>query len=162
MIGSTVKAIGARRHNLFQGICVTALASAIAMPASAQDAAVQTAASEEAAAEDVVITGARRNLESAQNRKRNADTVVDSITAEDIGSFPDKSVAEALQRVPGITVNRFSGTDDTSHFSAEPSGVIIRGLNQVRSEFNGRDTFSANSSRGLSWQDISPDRKAHV
>ncbi|PJI88369.1 TonB-dependent receptor [Sphingomonas koreensis] len=157
MIGSTVKAIGARRHNLFQGICVTALASAIAMPASAQDAAVQTAASEEAAAEDVVITGARRNLESAQNRKRNADTVVDSITAEDIGSFPDKSVAEALQRVPGITVNRFSGTDDTSHFSAEPSGVIIRGLNQVRSEFNGRDTFSANSSRGLSWQDISPE-----
>lgn len=157
MIGSTVKAIGARRHNLFQGICVTALASAIAMPASAQDAAVQTAASEEAAAEDVVITGARRNLESAQNRKRNADTVVDSITAEDIGSFPDKSVAEALQRVPGITVNRFSGTDDTAHFSAEPSGVIIRGLNQVRSEFNGRDTFSANSSRGLSWQDISPE-----
>jgi len=156
MIGSTVRAIGTRR-NLFHGICVTALASAIATPASAQDTAVQTAASEEVAGEDVVITGARRNLESAQNRKRNADTVVDSITAEDIGSFPDKSVAEALQRVPGITVNRFSGTDDTAHFSAEPSGVIIRGLNQVRSEFNGRDTFSANSSRGLSWQDISPE-----
>lgn len=156
MIGSTVRAMGTRR-NLFHGICVTALASAIATPASAQDTAVQTAASEEVAAEDVVITGARKNLESAQNRKRHADTVVDSITAEDIGSFPDKSVAEALQRVPGITVNRFAGTDDTAHFSAEPSGVIIRGLNQVRSEFNGRDTFSANSSRGLSWQDISPE-----
>ncbi|RZI60147.1 MAG: TonB-dependent receptor, partial [Zymomonas sp.] len=99
----------------------------------------------------------RANLDSAQNRKRNADTVVDSISAEDIGSFPDKSVAEALQRVPGVTVVRFAGTDDTSHFSAEPSGVIVRGLPQVRSEFNGRDTFSANSSRGLSWQDISPE-----
>ena len=155
MIGSTVTAAGAR-HKLFQGICVAALASAIAMPASAQEAAAQAAASEDTA-EDVIITGARKNLESAQNRKRHADTVVDSITAEDIGSFPDKSVAEALQRVPGITVNRFAGTDDTSHFSAEPSGVIVRGLNQVRSEFNGRDTFSANSSRGLSWQDISPE-----
>jgi iron complex outermembrane recepter protein len=157
MIGSTIKAAGAR-HNLFHGICVTALASAIAMPASAQEVAAQAAAAnDESVGEEVIITGARRNLESAQNRKRNADTVVDSITAEDIGSFPDKSVAEALQRVPGITVNRFAGTDDTSHFSAEPSGVIIRGLNQVRSEFNGRDVFSADSSRGLSWQDISPE-----
>lgn len=155
MIGSTVKAAGIRR-NLFQGVCVTALIGAIVVPAAAQEVAAQAAAAEETG-EDVVITGARKNLESAQNRKRNADTVVDSITAEDIGSFPDKSVAEALQRVPGITVNRFSGTDDTAHFSAEPSGVIIRGLNQVRSEFNGRDTFSANSSRGLSWQDISPE-----
>jgi len=87
---------------------------------------------------------------------------MDSITADEIGSFPDKSVAGALARVPGITVSRFSGTDDTSHFSAEPSGVIIRGLPQVRSEFNGRDTFSANSGRGLSWQDISPELLAGV
>ncbi|MFL9839969.1 TonB-dependent receptor [Sphingomonas sp. ST-64] len=149
MIERTLKAAHGRR--LMHGICVAALASAISAPALAQDAAEQDDS------DTVVITGIRDNLESAQNRKRYADTVVDSITAEDIGSFPDKSVAEALQRVPGITVIRFAGTDDTSHFSAEPSGVIIRGLNQVRSEFNGRDTFSANSSRGLSWQDISPE-----
>ena len=144
------------RHGLLQGICVAALASAITLPAAAQDSAAPVSA-DDANPEDIVVTGIRANLESAQNRKRTADTVVDSITAEDIGSFPDKSVAEALQRVPGITVIRFAGTDDTSHFSAEPSGVIVRGLNQVRSEFNGRDTFSANSSRGLSWQDISPE-----
>jgi TonB-dependent receptor len=64
--------------------------------------------------------------------------------------------------VPGITVNRFAATSDTAHFSAEPSGVIIRGLPQVRSEFNGRDTFSANSSRGLSWTDITPELLAGV
>lgn len=130
---------------------VAALTAGVATPAWAQDA------QESDSGDEVVVTGQRANLDSAQNRKRNADTVVDSISAEDIGSFPDKSVAEALQRVPGVTVVRFAGTDDTSHFSAEPSGVIVRGLPQVRSEFNGRDTFSANSSRGLSWQDISPE-----
>ncbi|MFN6936202.1 MAG: TonB-dependent receptor, partial [Tsuneonella sp.] len=149
MIERTVAAAHGRR--LLQGICIAALASAISAPALAQE----TTAPDDG--DTIVITGIRENLESAQNRKRNADTVVDSITAEDIGSFPDKSVAEALQRVPGITVVRFAGTDDTSHFSAEPSGVIVRGLSQVRSEFNGRDVFSANSSRGLSWQDISPE-----
>ena len=144
------------RRGLLRGICVAALASATSLPAAAQGGPAPTV-EDDANPDDIVVTGIRANLESAQNRKRNADTVVDSITAEDIGSFPDKSVAEALQRVPGITVIRFAGTDDTSHFSAEPSGVIVRGLNQVRSEFNGRDTFSANSSRGLSWQDISPE-----
>lgn len=129
-----------------------ALATGLALPAWAQD--TQDGAADE---DTIIVTGQRANLDTAQNRKRNADTVVDSISAEDIGSFPDKSVAEALQRVPGVTVVRFAGTDDTSHFSAEPSGVIVRGLPQVRSEFNGRDTFSANSSRGLSWQDISPE-----
>ena len=105
----------------------------------------------------IIITGTRGALRTSQQIKRNADTVVDSITATDIGAFPDKSVADALQRIPGITVNRFAATSDTAHFSAEPSGVIIRGLPQVRSEFNGRDTFSANSSRGLSWTDITPE-----
>jgi iron complex outermembrane receptor protein len=105
----------------------------------------------------IIITGQRKALRTSQQIKKNADTVVDSITATDIGAFPDKSVAEALQRVPGITVNRFAATSDTAHFSAEPSGVIIRGLPQVRSEFNGRDTFSANSNRGLSWTDITPE-----
>lgn len=137
---------------LLLGAGFAALAAGLATPALAQDS------QDDVADEDtIIVTGQRANLDSAQNRKRNADTVVDSISAEDIGSFPDKSVAEALQRVPGVTVVRFAGTDDTSHFSAEPSGVIVRGLPQVRSEFNGRDTFSANSSRGLSWQDISPE-----
>lgn len=110
----------------------------------------------------IIVTGQRRALRTSQQLKKNADTVVDSITATDIGAFPDKSVAEALQRVPGITVNRFAATGDTAHFSAEPSGVIIRGLGQVRSEFNGRDTFSANSGRGLNWTDITPELLAGV
>ena len=88
--------------------------------------------------------------------------MVDSITASDIGAFPDKCVAEALQRMSGITVTRFAASGDTTHFSAEPSGVVIRGLPQVRSEFNGRDSFNANSSRGLSFGDVSPELMAGV
>ncbi|MGZ2411077.1 iron complex outermembrane recepter protein [Sphingomonas sp. F9_3S_D5_B_2] len=126
------------------------------------DANAETSPPSEPGKSKIIITGQRRALRTSQQIKRNADTVVDSITATDIGAFPDKSVAEALQRVPGITVNRFAATSDTAHFSAEPSGVIVRGLPQVRSEFNGRDVFSANSSRGLSWSDITPELLAGV
>lgn len=122
----------------------------------------QDAQTNDESVEEVVVTGMRQSLESAQDIKRNAGTVVESITAKDLGSFPDKSIAEALQRVPGITVNRFAASSDTAHFSAEPSGVLVRGLNQVRTEFNGRDSFSANSSRGLSWGDISPELMSGV
>src|SRR6218665_2673118 len=118
MIG-TRKAIGVRQR-LLSGTCWLAVA---AITAFAGQATAQDAAPAEGEIQEVVIVGARQNLRSAQQVKRNADTVVDSITAEDIGSFPDKSVAEALQRVAGVTVTRFAGTDDTSHFSAEPSGV---------------------------------------
>ena len=93
--------------------------------------------------DEIVVTGIRQSLANAQAIKRNSDTVVDAITAQDIGALPDRSVTEALQRVPGVAINRFAGSNDPDHFSVEGSGVIVRGLNFVRSEFNGRDTFSA-------------------
>src|SRR5690606_12803673 len=82
------------------------------------------------------VTGIRASLANAQEIKRNADAVVDAITAQDIGALPDRSVTEALQRIPGISINRFAGSNDPDHFSVEGSGVVIRGLNFVRSEFN--------------------------
>lgn len=141
-------------------VALTAMAATLITPAYAQDAAPATDGAAEA--KEIVVVGVRRSLKTAQQIKQNADTIVDSITSTDIGSFPDKSVAEALQRVAGITVTRFAAATDTAHFSAEPSGVLVRGLQQVRSEFNGRDVFSANSSRGLSWGDVSPELMAGV
>lgn len=64
---------------------------------------------------DIVVVGVRAALDTSQNIKRNADTFVDSITATDIGAFPDKSAAEALARVPGITVSRLQSADDSTH-----------------------------------------------
>ena len=151
----------ARSTLLRAGASAAALAAftaALATPAFAQDAAKSTtAAGSDDTGQTVVVVGVRRSLKNAQAIKKDADTVVDSITATDIGAFPDKSVAEALQRVAGITVTRFAASDDTLHFSAEPSGVLVRGLQQVRNEFNGRDSFSANSGRGLGWGDVSPE-----
>jgi TonB-dependent receptor len=112
--------------------------------------------------EVIEVRGTRGNLINARDLKRNSDTVVDSITALDIGSLPDRSVLEAIQRLPGVSVERFAGADDPDHFSVEGSGAIIRGLTQTRSEFNGRDSFSANSGRGLSFQDVSPELMAGV
>jgi hypothetical protein len=63
-------------------------------------------------------------------------------------------VTEALQRVPGVSINRFAAGVDPDHFSVEGSGVVVRGLNFVRSELNGRDTFSANNGRALSFADV--------
>jgi TonB-dependent receptor len=110
----------------------------------------------------IVVVGVRRALETAQAIKKNAPTVVDSITATDIGAFPDKSAAEALERVPGISVNRLQSADDSTHPSGEPTQVLIRGLTFVKTEFNGRDSFSADSARGLNFNDISPELLAGI
>jgi TonB-dependent receptor len=152
-------------------ISILAITAGLLAPyaiAQEQDAAATNAAGDQQTTKsesdltEIVVTGMRKALATSQEIKKDADTVIDSITASDIGAFPDKSVAEALQRVTGVTVSRFAASGDTTHFSAEPSGVIIRGLPQVRSEFNGRDSFNANSSRGLSFGDVSPELMAGV
>jgi len=103
----------------------------------------------------IVVTGIRQSLKNSQNIKRNSDTVVDAITAQDIGALPDRSVTEALQRVPGVAINRFKGTADPDHFSVEGSGVTIRGLTYVASRFNNRDTFSTGVyGQAIGFQDV--------
>jgi len=114
------------------------------------------------AIEVIEVKGQRGNLISAQNMKMNADTVMDAISSEDIGSMPDRSVLEAISRMPGVAIERFAAADDPDHFGVEGGGVVVRGLNQVRSEFNGRDSFSADSGRGLSFEDVSPELMGSV
>src|SRR5688572_8465229 len=130
-------------------------AIAIGQEARAQGAAPSGGEQTELA--EVVVTGIRSSMESSQDIKKNSDVFVDSVTAEDIGALPDRSVTEALQRIPGVSISRFAGANDPDHFSIEGTGVVVRGLNQVRSELNGRDTFSANSGRFLSFSDVPPE-----
>ena len=104
--------------------------------------------------DEVVVTSIRQSLKSSQQLKQSSDIIGDSITAEDIGALPDRSVTEALSRVPGVSINRFAAGVDPDHFSVEGSGVVVRGLNFVRSELNGRDTFTANNGRILSFADV--------
>jgi len=106
-------------------------------------------------ANSIIVTGIRQSLRNSQQIKRNSDTVVDAITAQDIGALPDRSVTEALQRIPGVSINRFAGPADPDHFSVEGSGVVIRGLTFVASQFNGRDTFSTGVyGQAINFQDV--------
>lgn len=107
--------------------------------------------------EEIITRGTRRSLESSQALKRFSTVIVDSVTAEDIGALPDRSVTETLQRIPGVAINRFAAGRDPDHFSVEGSGVVVRGLTYVRSEVNGRDSFTANNGRGLSFADVPPE-----
>ncbi|QDH34478.1 TonB-dependent receptor [Porphyrobacter sp. YT40] len=153
-------------RRLFALGTASALAIAAASPAMAQDAAEADPETEDAVAgegaNDIIVTGFRASLQNAQNIKRNADTVVDVITAEDIGALPDRSVAEALQRVPGVNIGRFEKQSDPTRFSVEGTGLIIRGLPYVSSQLNGRDIFSANGGRALSFEDVSPELVGRV
>lgn len=142
------------------GIALTLQAGLSAQAQEAAETRVETPSEEDEdrlVQDTVIVRGIRSSLESSQSIKQNADTVVDAITAEDIGALPDRSVAEALQRVPGINITRFAKPSDPDRFSVEGSGVIVRGLPFVRSELNGRDVFSATGGRVLSFNDVSPE-----
>lgn len=129
-----------RRAALLTGMSIASVM--LGCNAYAQDAVPPQPAAEDG---DIVVTGVRASLSSAQSIKRNSDVIVDSIVAEDIGKLPDRNVAEALQRITGIQIQRSFG---------EGSSVAIRGLSQVRTEINGRDVFTANGGRTLSLEDV--------
>ena len=154
---------GARSRRLAALTTASSLAlCAVAQPAFAQDAEEEAISETEEAGDVIIVTGFRASLEDAQNVKRTADTFVDAISAEDIGALPDRSVAEALQRVPGVNIGRFEKPSDPDRFSVEGTGVIIRGLPYVRSELNGRDIFSATGGTVLSFNDVSPELLGRV
>ncbi|VXC97485.1 TonB-dependent receptor [Sphingomonas sp. T1] len=90
-----------------------------ASTATAPSGQTADTASAVAGEQDIVVTGYRRSIEKSLNQKREANAFVDVITAEDIGKFPDKNVADALQRVPGVVITRDGG---------EGARVSIRGL----------------------------------
>lgn len=149
-----------RRWNMLAAASGFALALAMGPLAYAQETSSDTTEEDDVAVQDtVVITGYRQSLSSAQSIKQNAETFVDAITAEDIGALPDRSVAESLQRIPGVAIGRFEKTTDPDRFSVEGTGVILRGLGDsfVRSELNGRDIFSATGGSVLSFNDVSPE-----
>ncbi|WP_206245380.1 TonB-dependent receptor [Novosphingobium terrae] len=141
------------------GVLAAGIAPALAQQAAAPagEGQAQTASASSGSAADIVVTGVRSSLRSAETIKRMAPQIIDSIVAEDIGKLPDHNIAEALQRIPGIQVQRNYG---------EGSTVAIRGLTQARTELNGRDIFTAGTSTGvagtLSLEDVPSELLAGV
>ena len=92
---------------------------ALALSAAALSPAIAQEADESSAIEEIVVRGIRGSLTASMDRKRNAQGVVDAITSEDIGKFPDTNLAESLQRISGVSIDREIG---------EGSRVTVRGL----------------------------------
>ncbi len=105
---------------------------------------------EEDSVEEVIVTGYKASLESAKDVKKNADRIVDSIVALDVGKLPDSNVAEALQRVTGIQIERARG---------EGSRVAIRGLSADlnRAEINGMAFAGTGTSREADFRNVPSD-----
>ena len=99
----------------------------------AQDTAPSAASGEDVS--EVVVTGYRVSLRNAIETKKNADVMMDAINAEDIADFPDANLAESLQRLPGIALDRENG---------EGKQITVRGLGSdfTRIRLNGLETLS--------------------
>jgi iron complex outermembrane receptor protein len=105
-----------------------------AMPQADDSGQTAVADQAESDSEAIVVTGLRRSLRSAQNIKRNSNQQIDAIVAEDIGKLPDINTAETAARIPGLQVTRRGGEADT---------VLIRGLPDFATTYNGREIFTA-------------------
>ena len=92
------------------------------------------------AAQEVMVTGIRRGIESAISVKKNSDSIVEAISAEDIGKLPDTSIAESIARLPGIAAQRTNG---------RATGISVRGFapDFTNALLNGREQVSTGDSR---------------
>jgi TonB-dependent receptor len=138
--------------------------AAVAGQAMAQDSAAKPAAPAADAAPskpqmltEIVVTARRKALEAATMRKYQSDTIIDSIVADEAGKLPDTSITEVLQRVPGVTIDRFASLGSPDQFSWEGTGIQVRGLSGTTGLLNGEEIFSANQGSGLNFNEVTPE-----
>ena len=119
----------ALRRSLFAGASGLAVALSLGVGAAAAQSAPQQDPTE---IDEVVVTGYRASLNAALDAKRRDANVIDVITAEDIGDFPDLNLAESIQRVPGVAIDRDAG---------EGRSITVRGLGSdfTRTRINGME-----------------------
>jgi len=101
----------------------------------------------------VFVLGTRGSLESAIERKRDSDDIVDSVVAAEIHKLPDLSVADAVQRITGVQIARDRG---------EASIASVRGLVQVETTLNGRELFTAGFGRAFDYADLPSEMLAGI
>lgn len=125
---------------------LAAVVSGLALASFAPALLAQTNGNEpvvnEPVVEEIVVSGFARSIQNSLDTKRNADTVVQAISAADLGGLPDVSIADALARVPSITVTRSGGQAGT---------IQVRGMGEgfVFSTLNGREQVSPNGTRAM-------------
>ncbi|NJC33043.1 TonB-dependent receptor [Sphingomonas jejuensis] len=118
---------------------------------------------EEDSGEEIVITGIRASLQAAVDLKRNGQGVVDAISAEDIGKFPDTNLAESLQRITGVSIDRSNGEGSTvtvRGFGPEYNLVTLNGRQMPTSTLG--DGASPPASRSFDFANLASEGIAAV
>ena len=141
-----------RRTRLLGGAALGAVAAlAFAGTASAQDAPQD----ETTQVEEVIVTGIRSSIESSIATKRDNTSIVEVVTAEDIGKLPDMSIAESLARLPGLAAQRQDGRAQV---------ISIRGLGPdfTTALLNGREQVTTGDNRGVEFDQYPSEALASV
>ncbi|MCW0199710.1 TonB-dependent receptor [Sphingopyxis sp.] len=125
--------------------CGASLAALAVAPAWGQEAVPADTAAD-GGQDEIVVTGFRQSLQAALNVKRDSVAAVDAIVAEDIAKFPDQNLAESLQRIPGISIQRDGG---------EGRAITVRGLGAqfTRVRLNGLETVATSTDGASSNRD---------
>ncbi|PVX29466.1 TonB-dependent receptor [Sphingomonas pokkalii] len=150
--------------NLKGSSCVAALlvaAFAASTPAFAQEASTAAAQNDAPAAtsgDEIVVTGIRGSLRRAIEVKRNANAVVDVISSEDIGKFPDRNVAESLSHIPGVSIDRrFGEGEKVAIHGTDPAlnRMLLDGHGVASADWGGNDNDP--SSRTFNYSLLAPE-----
>jgi iron complex outermembrane recepter protein len=136
----------AMRRSLFAvsstatGCAVLLLAAAGAARAADQAATTAAATADTDTVEEIIVTGIRKGIEDSISAKKSSSSIIEAISAEDIGKLPDASIAESIARLPGIAAQRTAGRAQT---------LSIRGLgpDYTMTTFNGREQATTNDNR---------------
>lgn len=111
---------------------------------------------------EVIVTGVRESLRSAQQIKQEANQIVDSVQAQDIGKLPDVNTTEALQRITGVQIQRRYGEGATDFDHRTQPAVTVRGLTQVQNFLDGRAVYSASGGRAFDLEGVPPELLAGI
>ena len=130
--------------------------AAFAMPAFAQTAPAEEApAAAQAPIASVVVSGIRRGIEDAISVKKDSNSIVEAISAEDIGKLPDVSIAESISRLPGLSAQRVAGRAQV---------ISVRGLSPdfATTLLNGREQVSTGDNRSVEFDQYPSELMAGV
>ena len=143
-----------------------AVSVALGVAGAAPVVAQQSASGDEPVIEEVIVTGIRSSLMRAMDTKRDSQGVVDAITAEDIGDFPDTNLAESLQRITGVSIDRERGEGTTvtvRGFGADFNLVTLNGRQMPTYDGKGRSfNFLDIASEGVAGVDVYKTSRANV
>ncbi|MEK8049586.1 TonB-dependent receptor [Ideonella sp. DXS22W] len=148
MTTSIQRARHGRRAPVFQARPVAASCALLLLGASELAMAQQ-------ASQEVTVTGIRRGIESAISVKKNAESIVEAVSAEDIGKLPDNSIAESIARLPGLAAQRVAGRAQV---------ISLRGMSPdfATTTLNGREMVSTGDNRSVEFDQYPSELLAAV